>query len=61
MIGNMIGTSLAMAPAFVVAQACDYVDLDGPIFLARDRSPAVSYENGYVFCGDDLWGAGERR
>jgi L-alanine-DL-glutamate epimerase-like enolase superfamily enzyme len=61
MVGNMIGTSLAMAPAFVVAQACDYVDLDGPIFLARDRSPAVSYENGYVFCGDDLWGAGERR
>lgn len=49
MVGNMIGTSLAMAPAFVVAQLCDYVDLDGPIFLAQDRRPAVSYENGSVF------------
>jgi L-alanine-DL-glutamate epimerase-like enolase superfamily enzyme len=56
MVGNMVGTSLAMAPAFVVAQLCDYVDLDGPIFLAQDRSPAVSYQNGSVFCGDELWG-----
>jgi L-Ala-D/L-Glu epimerase len=56
MVGNMLGTSLAMAPAFVVAQLCDYVDLDGPIFLARDRTPAVSYQNGSVFCPRDLWG-----
>jgi L-Ala-D/L-Glu epimerase len=59
MVGNMLGTSLAMAPAFVVAQLCDYVDLDGPIFLARDRSPAVSYQNGSVFCPGDLWGDGK--
>ena len=56
MVGNMLGTSLAMAPAFVVAQLCDYVDLDGPIFLARDRSPAVSYQDGSVFCPGELWG-----
>jgi L-alanine-DL-glutamate epimerase-like enolase superfamily enzyme len=33
MVGNMVGTSLAMAPAFVLAQTCDLADLDGPIFL----------------------------
>jgi L-alanine-DL-glutamate epimerase-like enolase superfamily enzyme len=58
MVGNMIGSSLAMAPAFVVAQLCDYVDLDGPIFLAQDRSPAVSYQNGSVSCAGDIWGDG---
>jgi L-alanine-DL-glutamate epimerase-like enolase superfamily enzyme len=57
MVGNMVGSSLAMAPAFVVAQLCDHVDLDGPIFLAQDRSPAVSYEGGSVFCPDDIWGS----
>jgi L-alanine-DL-glutamate epimerase-like enolase superfamily enzyme len=59
MVGNMVGTSLAMAPAFVVAQRCDYVDLDGPIFLAKDRSPAVSYRNGSLFCAGHIWGDGK--
>ncbi len=59
MVGNMVGTSLAMAPAFVVAQLCDYVDLDGPIFLARDRNPAVSYRDGSVFCDGAIWGDSE--
>ena len=36
MVGNMVGTSLAMAPSFVLGQLCDVVDLDGPTFLARD-------------------------
>jgi L-alanine-DL-glutamate epimerase-like enolase superfamily enzyme len=58
MVGNMIGTSLAMAPAFVLGQQCDVVDLDGPIFLAADRSPGVIYENGYVRCDDLVWGSG---
>ena len=40
MVGNMVGTSLAMAPAFVLGQLCDIVDLDGPIFLARIASRA---------------------
>ena len=39
MVGNMVGTSLAMAPAFLLGQYCDIVDLDGPLFLVRDRMP----------------------
>ena len=43
MVGNMVGTSLAMAPAFIVGQLCDIVDLDGPLLLARDRMPGAQY------------------
>jgi L-Ala-D/L-Glu epimerase len=43
MVGCMLATSLAMAPAFVVAQKADYVDLDGPLLLAKDRVNAISY------------------
>jgi L-Ala-D/L-Glu epimerase len=43
MLGCMLATSLAMAPAFLVAQLADYVDLDGPLLLAKDRSPAITY------------------
>jgi L-Ala-D/L-Glu epimerase len=57
MVGNMVGTSLAMAPAFVLGQLCDVVDLDGPIFLSRDRSPSVTYTDGKVWSGDEVWGA----
>jgi L-alanine-DL-glutamate epimerase-like enolase superfamily enzyme len=57
MVGNMVGTSLAMAPAFVLGQLCDVVDLDGPIFLAQDRTPSVIYDKGTVWSGDDVWGA----
>ncbi len=39
----MLATSLAMAPAALVAQLADYVDLDGPLLLAKDRSPAIQY------------------
>jgi L-alanine-DL-glutamate epimerase-like enolase superfamily enzyme len=56
MVGNMVSTSLAMAPAFVVGQLCDVVDLDGPIFLAKDREPGIVYEDGYVRCPDNVWG-----
>jgi L-Ala-D/L-Glu epimerase len=57
MVGNMVGTSLAMAPAFVLGQLCDVVDLDGPIFLANDRTPGMTYVNGMAWSGDDVWGA----
>jgi len=50
MVGNMMGSSLAMAPAFVLGQLCDVVDLDGPTFLAHDRTPAVSYSGGMIWC-----------
>lgn len=42
MVGNMIGTSLAMAPAFVVGQLCEGVDLDGPIFSREIAPPRFS-------------------
>jgi L-Ala-D/L-Glu epimerase len=56
MVGNMVGTSLAMAPGFVVGQLCDIVDLDGPIFLKRDCIPGATYADGKIWCGEDLWG-----
>ena len=42
MIGSMVGTSLAMAPALILAQGAEFVDLDGPLLLARDRAPGLS-------------------
>lgn len=57
MVGNMIGTSWAMASAFIVGQLCEIVDLDGPLFLRSDRDPAVRYEDGYIHCPDEVWGA----
>ena len=59
MVGNMTGTSLAMAPAFIVGQHCDFVDLDGPIFMAEDRTPSVVYRDGTIWCPDEVWGSGE--
>jgi L-Ala-D/L-Glu epimerase len=59
MVGNMVGSSLAMAPAFVLGQLCDVVDLDGPIFLAKDRTPAITYTDGLVWSGDEVWGAAQ--
>jgi L-alanine-DL-glutamate epimerase-like enolase superfamily enzyme len=56
MVGNMVGTSLAMAPAFVLGQLCDVVDLDGPIFLAKDRTPSITYTDGSAWSGEQVWG-----
>ena len=56
MVGNMVGTSLAMAPAFVLGQLCDVVDLDGPILLSADREKTVEYANGEIWCAADVWG-----
>jgi len=44
MVGCMLSTSLAMAPATLLAQYADYVDLDGPLLLARDRHPGIAYD-----------------
>ena len=57
MAGCMVGTSLAMAPALCLAHGADFVDLDGPLLLARDRDPALHYEGSTVFPPQsDLWG-----
>jgi L-alanine-DL-glutamate epimerase-like enolase superfamily enzyme len=58
MVGNMGGTSLAMAPALVVGQRCDVVDLDGPLFLTADRRPGVLYQGGKVSAPPGTWGYG---
>ena len=57
MVGCMVGTSLAMAPAVLLAQGADFVDLDGPLLLAHDRAPGLRYENALVWPPErSLWG-----
>ena len=57
MVGCMIGTSLAMAPAMLVAQHANVVDLDAPLLLATDRSPGLRYEGSLVYPPEPaLWG-----
>jgi len=58
MVGNMGGSSLAMAPSFVLGQSCDIVDLDGPTFLSVDRQPGVEYVQGNVWSSAEVWGSG---
>jgi L-alanine-DL-glutamate epimerase-like enolase superfamily enzyme len=57
MVGCMVGTSLAMAPAVLLAQDADFVDLDGPLLLARDREPGLVYQGSLVSPPERaLWG-----
>ncbi len=57
MVGCMVGTSLAMAPAVLLAQDADFVDLDGPLLLARDRDPGLRYDGSTLFPPSPaLWG-----
>lgn len=55
-VGNMLGTSLAMSPAFLVGQLCSMVDLDGPLFLKSDRPDAVQYTDGFISHAQTQWG-----
>ena len=57
MVGCMVATSLAIAPAVLLAQGADWVDLDGPLLLARDREPSLRYEGGLLHpAPSQLWG-----
>ena len=57
MIGCMVGTSLAMAPAFHLSPLADFIDLDGPLLLARDRDAAIRYDQRGMHPPDPaLWG-----
>ena len=57
MVGCMVATSLAMAPAMLVAQQARYVDLDGPLLLAKDRDDGLRYDGSTVYPPDAaLWG-----
>ncbi len=61
MVGNMTGTSLAMAPSFLVGQLCSVVDLDGPALLSCDREHPVCYRDGMIDCPPQLWGGGRNK
>ncbi len=57
MVGCMIGTSLAMAPAILVAQHAEIVDLDAPLLLAADRVPGLRYDGSTIYPPEPrLWG-----
>jgi len=57
MIGCMVATSLAMAPAMLLAREARYVDLDGPLLLARDRDGGLRYDGSLVYPPEAaLWG-----
>ena len=48
MVGCMGGTSLSMAPSHIVAQLCDFVDIDGPLLITKDRDGGLIYDHGIV-------------
>ena len=57
MVGCMVGSSLAMAPATLIAQNATFVDLDGPLLLAHDRRHGLLYDESWVHPPvKDLWG-----
>jgi L-alanine-DL-glutamate epimerase-like enolase superfamily enzyme len=57
MVGCMIGTSLSMAPAVLVAQRAQFVDLDAPLLLASDRVPGLRYDGSTLYPPEPaLWG-----
>jgi len=58
MVGNMSGTSLSMAPAYVVGQFCQFIDIDGPLILAQDIENGLDYGEGGVVSmpTPELWG-----
>jgi L-alanine-DL-glutamate epimerase-like enolase superfamily enzyme len=57
MAGCMVATSLSMAPAMLIAQRARFVDLDGPLLLARDRPHGLRYDGSRVQPAEPaLWG-----
>jgi len=57
MLGSMVSTSLGVAPALLLAARAKFVDLDGPLLLAKDRTPGLRYDNARVFPpAPELWG-----
>lgn len=58
MVGNMTGTSLSMAPAFVIGQYCEFVDIDGPLLLENDIQNGLQFLQGGEVTppSDSLWG-----
>ena len=55
MVGCMVCTSLAIAPALLLSRWARFVDLDGPLLLARDRSPGLDYGDDGISWRDGVW------
>jgi len=57
MVGSMVATSLAMAPAMLLTPYARFVDLDGPLLLARDRQSGLRYDGSLIYAPEAaLWG-----
>src|SRR5262249_27533267 len=57
MVGCMVASSLALAPAVLLAQDADWVDLDAPLLLKRDRQPGLRYDGSVLYPPNvSLWG-----
>jgi len=57
MAGCMVGTSLAMAPIMMLESFADYIDLDGPLLLSKDRKKGLLYEGPIIHPPKpELWG-----
>ncbi|MCK5070470.1 MAG: hypothetical protein KAR01_08000, partial [Desulfocapsa sp.] len=57
MVGCMVATSLGIAPAMLLAQDADFVDLDGHLLLGKDRTPGLQSKNNHVLPPQSkLWG-----
>lgn len=58
MVGNMTGSSLSMAPSFIVGQFCDFVDIDGPLLIAQDIDHGLDFQDGGLVSppSQALWG-----
>ncbi len=56
MIGCMVSTSLSMAPALLLAEDADFIDLDGPFLLAKDRHPSLIGSSNELTCNSGVWG-----
>lgn len=57
MVGCMVSSSLAMAPAMLIAQGAEFVDLDGPLLLAKDRDDGLRFEGSTIYPpSTTLWG-----
>jgi len=58
MVGNMTGSSLSMAPAYVIGQFCSFVDIDGPLLLDSDIEHGLQYLDAGVvgLPSEELWG-----
>lgn len=57
MVGCMVGSSLGTAPAVLLGQSADWIDLDAPLLLARDRQPGLRYDGSVVYPANvGLWG-----